>query len=128
MVKGFIRSALKWCWSALLRAVSPAVREVAIDPVSNSEAALGSCCRFRLSSVVTEPPAESTDEIRQFLDHRHTAFARGELFHPLEPIGRSGAVLVAHITERGFINADHFLAVYPSPVCENRKHRSGVSA
>src|ERR1700749_902294 len=111
MVRGFVKSALEWCWSALLRAVSPAVREVAVDPLLMPEVGVGPCVRFRLSSVVTAPADESPDEIRQFLDDRRAAFARGELFHPLEQIGRSGAVLVAHITERGLINADHFLAV-----------------
>ncbi|HEX6044927.1 MAG TPA: hypothetical protein VFZ22_10595 [Pyrinomonadaceae bacterium] len=82
---------------------------------------LGPCCRFRLSSVVTSVPVDSTSalaepatEIREFLDQRRSAFARGEFFSALEHAGRSGAVILSHITERGFTNAEHFLVVYPT--------------
>jgi hypothetical protein len=119
-IRGFVKAALEWCWAALLRSVSPAVRTVATDPATNREASLGPCCRFRLSSVVTSVSVDSTSvlastkEIREFLDQRRFAFARGELFRPLEHAGRSGAVILSHITERGFTNAEHFLAVYPT--------------
>ena len=111
---GFVKAALEWCWSALLRAVEPAVRAVAVNPVSNSELPLGPACRFRLASVVTSTPVELSDDVRQMLELRRSAFARGELFRSLEQIGRSGVVVLAHITEQGYINAEHFLAVYPS--------------
>ena len=118
-LRSFVSAALKWCWSALLRAVEPAVRAVAVNPVSVSELPLGPSCRFRLASVVASIDGSTTvelsDDVRQMLDQRRSAFARGELFRPLEQIGRSGAVVLAHITERGYVNAEHFLAVYPSP-------------
>ena len=114
-LRSFVNAALRWCWSALLRAVEPGVRAVAVNPVSVSELPLGPSCRFRLASVVTGTPVELSDDVRQLLEQRRSAFARGELFRPLEQIGRSGAVVIAHITERGHINAEHFLAVYPSP-------------
>ena len=120
-MRNFVRSALEWCWAALLRSVSPAVRAVAKNPATSREVALGPCCRFRLSSVVTSVPVDSMNaltepakEIREFLDQRRSAFARGEFFRPLEQAGRSGAVILSHITERGFTNAEHFLAVYPT--------------
>jgi hypothetical protein len=115
MVKSFISAALAWCWSVLLRSVSPAVRAVAVNPLSSSEVPLGPSCRFKLSSVVTSPPPDVADDIAELLGLRRSAFARGELFGPLEQIGNSGAILLAHITERGFITAEHFLAVYPPP-------------
>lgn len=120
-IRGFVKAALAWCWAALLRSVSPAVRAVATDPAASREVALSPCCRFRLSSVVTSVPVDSTSaltqpakEIREFLDERRSAFARGDFFRPLEHAGRSGAVILSHITERGFTNAEHFLAVYPA--------------
>ena len=117
-LRSFVSAALKWCWSALLRAVEPAVRAVAVNPVSVSEVPLGPSCSFRLASVVasvTGTPVELSADVRRMLDQRRSAFARGELFRPLEQIGRSGVVVLAHITERGYINAEHFLAVYPAP-------------
>jgi hypothetical protein len=115
----FVSAALKWCWSVLLRVVEPAVGAVAVNPAGVAELPLGASCRFRLASVVvsvnTGTPVEVSDDVRQMLEQRRSAFARGELFRPLEQIGASGAVMIAHITERGFTNAEHFLAVYPSP-------------
>ena len=109
----FVGNALKWCWSTLLRSVAPSVRAVAISPLDQSERELGTSSRFKLSSVITSAPVEETPEIRQMLDAKRVEFAGGLLFRSLEVIGSSGAVMVAHISERGFINAEHFLAVYP---------------
>jgi len=108
----FVSNAFKWCWSTLLRSVAPPVRAVAVSPLDQSERELGASSRFRLSSVITSAPVEETREIRQMLDARRVEFAGGLLFRSLEVIGSSGAVMVAHISERGFINAEHFLAVY----------------
>lgn len=123
-IRGFVKAALKCCWIALLRSVSPAVQAVAVNPVTSPEVALGPDSRFRLASVVTSTPvdlANSSGEIRQLLEHRRSAFSEGEFFRPFEHVGRSGAVIVAHISERGFVNAEHFLAVYPSPGNRSRQ-------
>lgn len=114
-IHGAVKSALEWCWSALLRSVSPAVRAAAVSPVRSPEVRLGTSSRFKLASVVSSPPVELTNEVGQLLELRRAAFADGELFLPLDHIGQTGAVILAHITERGFIDAEHFLAVYPAP-------------
>lgn len=114
-IRSFVKAALERCWTALLRSVTPAVQAVAVNPVTSPELPLGPSASFRLSSVVTSTTVDVPDEIRQLLESRRSAFSEGELFRPLEHVGRSGAVIVAHISERGFVNAEHFLAVYPSP-------------
>ena len=125
----FVRDALKRCWATLLRVVAPSVSAVAVSPLKQYERELGPSARFKLSSVITSAPAEESPEIRQMLDATRVEFASGVLFQSLEVAGNSGAVIVAHISERGFIEAEHFLAVYPAedltPNCEidsrNRK-------
>lgn len=111
--KRFIKGALKWCWSALRRSLAPAVNALATSPLDQSEKVLGSSSRFRLSSVITSAPIAETSEFRQVLDAKRAQFGSGLLFQSLDAIGSSGAVIIAHISERGSVNAEHFLAVYP---------------
>ena len=111
-----VASALHRCWTLLLRSLSPDVRKVAVNPLKKPERRLGLRTRFRLGSSpavisTTDIPEEILDAINADRDR----FASGALFGPLESVTRSGAVLVAHITERGLVNADHFLAVYSEP-------------
>lgn len=111
-----LASAVQRCWKLLLRSMSADVREVAVSPLKKPEQSLGLLTRFKLGSSpavfsTTDIPEEILDAVNADRDR----FASGALFGPLESVTRTGAVLVAHITERGVVNADHFLAVYSEP-------------
>lgn len=115
-IRDSVALALRKCWATLLRSLRPSVRAVAVFPPAKSELALGMVCRFRLSSVATSGPVEGPAELREMIEADRAAFAAGSSFRSLEHVARSGAVMLAHISERGFINGEHFLAVYAASV------------
>lgn len=108
-----VASALHRCWTLLLRSLPADIREIAVSPLKKPERRLGLLTRFRLGSsptVISTP--DIPEEILEAISADRERFASGALFGPLEAVTHSGAALVAHITERGLVNADHFLAVY----------------
>ena len=108
-----VASALQRCWTLLLRSLSSDIREVAVSPLEEPARRLGPLSRFKLgSSPAVISTTDIPEEILEALNADRDRFASGALFGPLESVTHSGAVLVAHITERGLVNADHFLAVY----------------
>ena len=112
-----VAAALHQCWTLLLRSLSSEVREVAVSPLKKSERRLGLLTRFKLgSSPAVISTTDIPEEILDALNADRDRFASGALFVPLESVTHSGATLVAHITERGLVNADHFLAVYSEPL------------
>ena len=115
-LREFVASRISRCWAALLRSLPADGRALGGSLFQGVERPLGRMARFRLASSSSQNPAtaELSGEIGEALNATRQAFATGKLFGPLESVTSSGAVLVAHITERGFINADHFLAVYPN--------------
>lgn len=124
-ISSVVASALHRCWTLLLRSLSSDIREVAVSPLEKPQRRLGFLTRFRLESspaVISTPdiPKEILDAVNADRDR----FASGALFGPLETVTHSGAVLVAHITERGLINADHFLAVYSEPCAPQSSYKS----
>jgi hypothetical protein len=127
-MRDFVALALRRCWAALLRSLRPSVRAVAVFPEAKSELPLGMFCRFRLSSVTTGGPVEGTAELRQMLDANRAAFAGGSSFRSLEHVARSGAVMLAHISERGFINGEHFLAVYLASVRQQNARPTDIES
>ena len=119
MVRGTckaVASTLHRCWRLLFRSLPPNIRKIAVNPLKKPERGFGLLSRFRLGST---PAVISTtdipEEILDALNADRDRFAAGELFGPLESVTQSGVALVTHITERGLINADHFLAVYSEP-------------
>lgn len=106
-------SALHRCWTLLLRSLSPDIREIAVSPLEKPELRLGLLTRFKLGST---PAVFSTtdipEEILEALNADRDRFTSGALFGPLESVTYCGGALIAHITERGLVNAEHFLAVY----------------
>lgn len=118
VIRKVVASALHRCWTLLLRSLSPDIRAIAVSPLKEPERRLGLLTRFKLAS---SPPVLSTTDIpKEILDAvnaNRDRFASGALFGPLESVTHSGAILVANITERGLVNADHFLAVYGEPQC-----------
>lgn len=112
-IRKVVASALHRCWTLLLRSLSPEVREVAVSPLTKPERKVGLLTRFRLgSSPVVISTTDIPKEILDAINADRDRFASGTLFGPLESVTHSGATLVAHITERGLVNADHFLAAY----------------
>lgn len=127
-IRKVVASALHRCWALLLRSLSPEVREVAVSPLMKPERKVGLLTRFKLGSSpvvisTTDVPKEILDAINADRDR----FASGTLFGPLEPVTHSGATLVAHITERGLVNADHFLAIYTVPGAHQSSLKSSTT-
>lgn len=111
-----VASALRQCWTLLLRSLSSDVREVAVSPLKQPERRLGLIARFRLgSSPAIISTSDIPEEILVALNADRDRFASGALFGALESVAHSGAALIAHIAERGLVHADHFLAVYREP-------------
>ena len=115
-IRKVVTAALHRCWTLLLRSLPSHISEIAVNPLKKPERRLGLLTRFRLGS---SPAVISTPDIPEEVLHAVNAdrerFASGAMFGPLESVALSGAVLVAHISESGLVNAEHFLAVYSEP-------------
>ncbi len=121
VIRQAVASALSSCWALLVRSLRPDVPEVAVNPLSEPERALGHFAKFKLASSVTSvSPIDVPEQLRKALDDDRARFASGAMFGSLESVACSGAVHVSHITERGFTNAEHFLAVYAEPAVNVR--------
>ena len=116
VIRKVVAAALQRCWTLLLRLLPSDVRERAVSPLSKPEQRIGLVARFKLaSSPAVLTTTDVPEEILNAVHADRARFASGELFGPLESVTNSGAVLVTHISERGLVNADHFLAVYGEP-------------
>lgn len=117
VIRKVVTAALRRCWTLLLRSLPSDIRERAVSPLSKPKQRIGLLTRFKLaSSPAVLTTTDVPEEILNAVHADRARFASGELFGPLESVAHSGAVAVAHISERGLVNADHTLAVYSERV------------
>ena len=112
-VRHIIRHSLAQAWALLLRSLAPATRALARRAKRGPERSASASARFKLASVVVAVAADVPPVIRQAADESHARFVSGALFGELARVADAGAVLTAHITERGVREAEHFIVLYP---------------
>jgi hypothetical protein len=112
-VRHFILHSLAQAWALLLRSMSPSVRALAHRAQPGSEQLVSASTRFTMASVVVVADTDVPALVQQVADESRARFLSGALFGELARVGDANAVLVAHITERGIREAEHFIALYP---------------